>query len=84
MNRPVPFLDFGRTRDRAAQCAGTRAPEREPGLESAHTSLVGIISTDRDALIDRWQETQQATSRPDLLSADDLRRESRGRLACRA
>jgi rsbT co-antagonist protein RsbR len=38
--------------------------------------LVAVVSDDRAALVDRWQETQQATSRPDLLSADDLRRES--------
>ena len=46
-------------------------------MESAHNPLVTVVASDRDALIDRWQATQQATSRPDLLSPDELRRESR-------
>ena len=45
-------------------------------MESARNPLVSVMSADRDALLDRWQATQQATARPDLLSADDLRRES--------
>ena len=46
-------------------------------MESAHNPLVSVVSSDRDALVERWQATQQATSRPDLLSPDELRRESR-------
>jgi rsbT co-antagonist protein RsbR len=45
-------------------------------LESAQNPLVNIFAADRDAVIERWQATQQSTSRPDLLSADDVRRES--------
>ena len=52
-------------------------PERENlDLDRPVHPLVAVVSDDRAALVDRWQETQQATSRPDLLSADDLRRES--------